>query len=41
MALKPRPLLQQGSNVTWGGTGKLDSKACLYYSDEDDFEDEY
>ena len=42
-ALKPRPLLQQASNVTWtwGATGKLDSKACSYYFDEDDFDDEY
>ena len=41
MALKPRPLLQNGSNVHMGGTGKFDAKACSYYSDEDDFEDEY
>lgn len=40
-ALKPRPLVQQGSNVRWSGTGKLDAKACSYYFEEDDFDDEY
>ena len=34
------PLLEDVSNVTVGGSGKLDAKACSFYNEED-IEDDY
>lgn len=40
--LRPRPLLQNGSNIPMdmNATGKFDAKACSFYN-EDDIEDDY